>query len=104
MGDSAKCRFYELDHASKMRLRKTNSSTSNSLTMEAGKRDEKQLKETQTQQQANHPLISCLIPPVWRGGGGAENDLRQTNHIKGTMTRQTLIERKGNSGAYTGEK
>ena len=48
MRDSGKLRFYELDEESKMQLLKTHSHTSNVLAMEPGKREEKQLKETQT--------------------------------------------------------
>ena len=50
MGDSRKLRFYELDHESKMRFLKTHFHTSNGLATETGKRNEKQLKETQTLQ------------------------------------------------------
>ena len=48
MGDSAKLRFYELDHESKMRLHKTHSHTSTRLATEPRTREEKQSKETQT--------------------------------------------------------
>ena len=51
------------------------------------------------------PLKTCRGPPVWRGaGGGAEKAIRQINHRKGTMARQTFVERKGNTGANTREK
>ena len=71
MGDSEKLRFYELDHdESKMRLLKTHPHTSNGLAIESGKREEKQLKETQTLQQGkSHPPKTCRVQPVWRGGG-----------------------------------
>ena len=69
MGDSGKLRSYELDHESKMRLLKIYSHTSNSLAMEPGTCEEKQLKETQTLQQGkSHPSKTCRVPPVWRGG------------------------------------
>ena len=45
-----KLRFYELDHESKMRLLETHSHPSNGLAIEPGKREEKQLNETQTLQ------------------------------------------------------
>ena len=49
MADLEKLRFYELDHESKMLLLKTHSHTSKrGLAMKPGKREEKQLKETQT--------------------------------------------------------
>ena len=79
MGDSGKLQFYELDHEPEMRLLKTHSHTSNRLAMEPGKREKKQLKETQTLQQGKiHPSKTCRVSPVWRGG--AEKALRQTNH------------------------
>ena len=69
MRDSGKLRFNELDQELKMRLLKTHCHTSNCLAMEPGTREEKQLKETQTLQQSkSHPLKTCSVPPVWRGG------------------------------------
>ena len=69
MGHSGKLRFYELDHESKMRFLKTHFHTSNGLAMEPGKRNEKQLKETQTlQQDKSHQSKTCRVPPVRRGG------------------------------------
>ena len=56
IGDSGKLRFYELDRKSKVWLLKTHSRTSNGLAMEPGKREEKQLKETQTLQQGEPPI------------------------------------------------
>ena len=71
MGDSGKLRFYELDHESTLWLLKTHSRTSNGLAVEPGKREEKQLKVTQTLQQGkSHPPKPCRVPPVWRRGGG----------------------------------
>ena len=98
-GDSGKLRLYELDHGSKMRLLETHLHTSNGLAMEPGKREEKQLKETQTIQQDKPPIEN--LP---RTAGVAEGEdiksLRQTNRRKGSMARQALVEMKGNTGAY----
>ena len=69
MGDSGKLRFYELDHESKMRLLKTHSHTSNGLAMEPGKREEKQLKETQTLQQGKRPIKNLSRTAGVAGGG-----------------------------------
>ena len=121
MGDSGKLRFYELEHdESKMRLLKTHSHTSNGLALAPGTRKEKQLKETQTLQQGkSHPVKTCRVPPVWRGGaekalepaayrrcggGGAGKVLQQNNHRKGTMTRRALVDMEGNTSANTREK
>ena len=89
-----------------MWLINTHSHTSNGLAMEPGKREGKQLKETQTLQQGKPPIKNlprtaggvagggkkgsrtCRIPPVWRGG--AEKALRQTSHREGTMARGIL--------------
>ena len=52
-----------------MRLLKTHSHTSNGLVMKP-RRKEKQFEEIQTLQQDKiHPLKTCRVPPVWRGGG-----------------------------------
>ena len=85
VGDSGKLRSYELDHESKMRLIKTHSYTSNGLAMEPGKREEKQLKETQTLQKGRPPIKN--LPRTVGVVGGALKALRQTNHRKGTMVR-----------------
>ena len=69
LGDSGKLWFYELDHESKMRLLKTHSHTSNGLVMEPEKREEGQLKETQTLQQGK-PLIKNLPRTAGVAGGG----------------------------------
>ena len=69
MGDSGKLRFYELDHESKMRLLKTHFHTSSGLAMEPGKREEQQLKGTQTLQQGKPPIKNLSRTAVWRGGG-----------------------------------
>ena len=103
MGDSGKLRFYELDHESKMRLLQTHSQTSNSLVMEPGKREEKQLKETQTLQQGKPPTKN-LSRTAGVAGEVTEKALRQTNHRRGSTARQTFVERKGNTGANTREK
>ena len=58
-----------------MRLLKTHSHTSNDLAMASGKREEKQLKETQTLQQGKPPVKN--LSAYRRGGGEA---LRQRNH------------------------
>ena len=79
MGNPGKLRFYELDHDSKMRLLKTHSHTSNSLAMESGKRQEKQLQETQTLQRGEPP-IKNLSRTAGVAGGETEKALRQTNH------------------------
>ena len=70
MGDSRKLRFDEVDHESKMRLLKTQSHTSNSLAMEPGKREEKQLKETRTLQQGKPPIQNLSRTAGVAGGGG----------------------------------
>ena len=76
----------------------------NGLAKEAGTREEKQLKETQTLPQRKPPIKkNCRVRPVWRGGR-TEKDLRQKKHRKGIMARQTLVEMKGNTGANTREK
>ena len=120
VGDSGKLRFYELDHASKMRLLKTHSRTSNGLAMEPGTREERQLKETQTlQQDKSHPSKTlprtagvarvgaekALEPAASRRcGGGAGKALRQTNHRKGTMARRAVVDMEGNTDANTRKK
>ena len=104
IGDSGKLRFYGLDHESKMLLLKTHSHTSIGLAMEPGRREEKRLEETQTLKQGNPPIEHLSRIADVAGGGGAEKPLRQTDHRKGIMTRQTCVERKGNTGASTSEK
>ena len=79
MGDSEKLGLYELDHDSKMRLLKTHSHTSNGLAMEPGKREEKQLRETQTLQQGKPPFEN-LSRTAGVAGGGIKKALRQTSH------------------------
>ena len=61
--------------------------------MEPGNREEKQLKGTQTLQQGK-PSIKNLsrAAGVAGEGGGVEKALRQTNHRKDTMTRQTFVD------------
>ena len=54
--------------------------------MEPGKREEQQLKETQTLQQGKPP-IENLSRTAGVTGGGAERALQQTNHGKNTMAR-----------------
>ena len=71
--------------------------TSNGLAMKPGKREEKQLNETQTLQQGKPP-IKNLSRTAGVAGGGNRKALRPTNHRKGTMARQTFVERKGNTG------
>ena len=69
-----------------MRLFKTHSHTSNGLAMEPGKREQKQLKGTQTLQKGR-PLIKNLLRTA--GVAGAAEKalyLRQTNHRKYSMT------------------
>ena len=58
MGDLGKLRFYELltGRESKIWLLKTHSHTSSGLAMEPGKREEKQLKKTQTLQEGKPPI------------------------------------------------
>ena len=75
MGDSWKLRFYKLDHGSKMRLLKTHPHTSNGLAMEPGKREEKQLNETQTLQQGKSP-IKNLSRTAGVAGGGRQKRLQ----------------------------
>ena len=91
MGDSGKLRFYALDHKSKMRLLKTHFRTSNGLDIKLGKREEKQLKETQTLQQGKPPIKNLSRTAGVAGGGRTEKALRQPNHRKGTVTRQTFV-------------
>ena len=85
-----------------MRLLKVHSYTSNGLAMKPGKREEKQLEETQTPQKGRPPQKN--LSRTASMAGGAEKALWQTNHRKGTMPRQTLIERNGNTGVNTREK
>ena len=59
-----------LDHESNMRLLKTHSRTSNGLAMQPGKREEKQLEETQTPQQGEPPIKSLSRTTGVTGGGG----------------------------------
>ena len=68
-GIFGKLRFYELDHESQMRLLKTHSHTSNGLAMEPGKREEKQLKKTQTLQKRKPPLKNLPRTAGVAGGG-----------------------------------
>ena len=79
MGDSEKLRFYELDHDSNIRLLKTHSHTSNGLAMEPGKREGKQLRETQTLQQGKPPF-KTLSRTAGVAGGGIGKALWQTSH------------------------
>ena len=72
--------FYELDHESKMRLLKTHSLSSNGLAMEPGKREEKQLKETQTLQHGKPPIKNLPRTAGVAGRWRTNNALRQTNH------------------------
>ena len=69
MRDSEKLQFYELDHELKMRLLRTRSHTSNGLAMEPGKREEKQLKGTQTLQKGKPPIKN--LPRTAGVAGGA---------------------------------
>ena len=62
MGDSGKVRVYELDHESKMRFLKTHSHNSNGLAMEPGKREENQLKETQSLKQREGSKVDGANP------------------------------------------
>ena len=78
MGDSGKLRFYELDHESKMRLLKTHSHASSGLAMEPGKREEKQLKETQASQQGEPPIKNL---PRTAGVAGGEDNKRLFNFL-----------------------
>ena len=75
MGDSGKLRLYELDHESNMRLLKIHSHTSSGLAMELGKREEKQLKETQTLQQGKSPIKNLLRTAGVAGEGGRQKIL-----------------------------
>ena len=52
VGDSRKLRLFELDHESKMRLLKTHSHTSKCLAIEAGTREEKLFKKSQSHNKA----------------------------------------------------
>ena len=104
MGDSGKIRFYELDHASKMRRLKTHSHTSNRLAMEPGTRRRKAVErnaDPTTRQKSpieNLPRAAgmaggaekALEPAAYHrcGGGGVEKALRQTNQREGTVARR----------------
>ena len=67
-GRFGKTPVLQLDHESKMRLLKTHSNTSNGLGMKPGKREGKQLKETQTlTRQTTHQK---LVAYRRCGGGG----------------------------------
>ena len=70
--------------------------------MERGKREQKkQLKETQALQKGKPPIKN--LPRTTDVAGGAEKALQQTNHKKGSMATQTLIEMKRGTGANKGE-
>ena len=87
-----------------MQLLKAHSHSSNGLAMAPGKREKRKLKELQALQQGK-PLIKNLSRTAGvPGEGRTKKALRQTNHRKGTMTRQTFVERKGNTGAKKREK
>ena len=124
IGDSGELRLFLRTtrpyDESKMRLLKTHSQAV-WLSMEPGTREEKQLKETQTLQQGkSHPSKTCRVQPVWRAGGGRKGSrtcrippvwwggtgkaLWRTNHRKGTMTMQAVVDMEGNTGASTREK
>ena len=94
MGDSGKLRFYELDHESKMRLLKTQSHTSNGLAMEPGKREEKQLKETQTLQQGKPPIKNLSRTAGVAGGGQKRLYGKQTTE-KALYAKANLCRKEG---------
>ena len=119
VGDSGKLRFYELDHESKMRLLKTHSHTSNSLAMEPGTCEEKQLKKTQTLQQGKrHPSkpAACrrcgggraqkaLEPAAYRRCGGGGRKGSTANQSQKRYYGEASPRRYGeNTGANTREK
>ena len=103
-----------------MRLLKTHPHTSHGLDMEPRKREEKNLKETQTLKQGIPPIKmlpriasvagggrkgsrTCRIPPVWRGGG-AERLYGEPTTEKGFILRRALVVKEENMGANTREK
>ena len=78
MEDAGKLRSYELDHKSKMRLRKTHSHTVNGLAMDPGTREEKQLKDCRPYNKAK---VTHQQPASYLrcgGEGGAEQAPRPT--------------------------
>ena len=58
-----------------MRLLKTHLHTSDDLATEPGKREEKQLKETQTLQQGKPPIKNLSRTAGVAGGGGGQKRL-----------------------------
>ena len=105
MGDSEKLQFYEIDYdESKMGLLKTHSHASKQPGYEARKTRSRALEGNAdpTTRQSTHQNPAAFHR--CGGGVGGEKALRQTNHRKGTMARQTLVEAKGNTGANTRER
>ena len=97
---------YELDHESKMRILKTHSHSSNGFTIEPGKREEDQLKETQTLQQGEPPIKNLShaagVAGGWVGGGGKRLYGKQTTGRH--YDKANLVGRKGNTSAKPREK
>ena len=95
MGDSGKLRFYELDHESEMRLLKTHSHTSNGLAMEPGKREEKQLRETQTLQLGKPPIKNMSRTAGVAGGGGSRKGSAAKKPQKRPYDKANLCRKEG---------
>ena len=88
-----------------MRPLKTHSHTSNGLAMEPGKREEKQLKETQTLQQGKPPIKNLSRTAGVAGGGDRKGSTARTTDTALWQGKPLSIgKRKGNTGADTREK
>ena len=101
--DLGKLGFYEVDDESKMRLLKTHSHTSNGLARDPGKREEKQLKETQILQQGRLPINNLSRTPGVAGRAGRTGSTANKPPIR-YYGKAYLVERKGNKGVNTWEK
>ena len=76
-----------------MRLLKTHLHTSDDLATEPGKREEKQLKETQTLQQGKPPIKNLSRTAGVAGGGGGRkgstaNEPQKRHYGKASLSRQ----------------
>ena len=107
MGDSQMLWFYELDHDSMMRLLKPTPTPLNGLAMKPGKREQKQLKETQTLQQDKPPINNLPRTAGVAVGGGLKMPHGKQSIKKAlwqSKAKQALVKVKGNTGANTRDK